>query len=135
MIIIQTIITVLMCMVAIFFGLYLAVIVLTPFELIWRGWRHGDNSGFSFTPVVEMILIPLLILLSALSSGSAWYNHPLQVALWGFVAVIFAYGCFMVLTIFLSFVFNVLLYPSNNSKDGTAEHQTEDSGKDSSDKG
>ena len=106
-ILIQTIITVLMCIVAFLFGLYLVWLVLImPFVLTWRAWRYDDRSGFSFTPVIEIVLLLTIILLSALSSGSAWYNHPLQVALWGFVAVVLAYVCFVV----LSFVWAGLFY-------------------------
>ena len=108
-------ITVLMCIVAVLFGLYLAWIVLAAFVVAWREWK-GDKSGFSFTPFVELILLPVIVLLSALSSGEAWYNHPLQVAKWGIVSVVFAYGCFMVLSFILGFIFNVLLIPFHNSK-------------------
>jgi hypothetical protein len=117
---IPTLITVLMCIVAILFGLYIAWTVLVPFEKAWRAWKYDDRSGFSFLPV-EVILLPLLILLSALSSGEAWYNHPLQVALWGIVAVVFMYGCFFVIW---CVVFS-LLGPFLNSKDGTVGHQTD----------
>jgi len=110
-----------MCIVAILFGLYLVWLALTPFALAWRAWKYDDRSSFSFIPFVEMVLLPVLILLSALSSGTAWYNHPLQVALWGILAVVCAYGCFTVLVIVLG---NLLMFFC--SKDGKTENQTED---------
>ena len=122
--IIQTIITVLMCIVAILFGLYLVWLVLTPFALAWRVWRYDDRSSFSFLPV-EVILLPLLILLSALSSGSAWYNHPLQVALWGFVAIIFAYAGFVVMAFVVEGVLYLLKKKCPCSEDLTESKTTE----------
>ena len=112
-----------MCIVAILFGLYLVSIVLAPISLKIDQRYFNGPSNRSFTPFVELVLLPVLILLSALSSGTAWYNHPLQVALWGIVAVIFAYGCYVVMAFVVEFVTNVIFSPP---KEGKTENQIED---------
>ncbi len=79
-----------LCMTAVLFGLKIAWNIFTPIVLARRSLSASTDkpSGVSLVPLVEIVLMLLLILLSALSSGTAWFNHPMQVLLWGSVTIV-----------------------------------------------
>lgn len=99
-------ITAIMYIVGALFGLKIVWNIFTPIVLARRSLAEatGQKSGISMAPFVEVILLILLIILSALSDRSAWFHHPKQVALWGLVVVIGSYVCFVVLGICLGWV-------------------------------
>jgi hypothetical protein len=90
-------VTVMMCIVALYFGLKLAWNILLPVGLFRQALQSPPNtSGSSLCVHLEIILLLALILLSTVrsglawyyNSGLAWYDHPLRIALWGSVAVV-----------------------------------------------
>lgn len=98
-------ITAIMCIVAVLLGLKIVWNILTPFELFRRALSSSPDakpSGISMAPFVEIILLLVLIIFSALSSGSAWYNRPLKIALWGIVAIVSSYILLVILTYVLA---------------------------------
>lgn len=92
--------------VAAIFGLKILWNVFTPFVLARRTLLSaGDKPiGISMAPFVEVALLLLLIVLSALSAGSAWFNRPKEVALWGVVVIVSSYVLFVVLGICLGWL-------------------------------
>ena len=102
----QTMITTIMCMVAVLFGLKIIWNIFTPVVLARRSLLATTDkpTGISMAPFVEVVLLVVLILLSALSNGSAWFNHPLQVALWGGVIIVGSYVLFVVFGIGLGWL-------------------------------
>ena len=100
-------ITGIMFVVAILFGLKIAWNIFTPIALAWGAFKNRESKtgGVSLMPFVEIVLLLVLILLSALSHGSAWFHRPPQVALWGVVAIVGSY----VLLVTLGFCFGWLV--------------------------
>jgi len=80
--------------------------ILTPCALAWELFKRGGNKTRSMTmmPFVEIALLLMMILLSALSDGTAWFNHPTQVAVWGGVIIVGSYVLFVVLGVALGWL-------------------------------
>jgi len=85
-----------MSIAAFLFGVKIIWNIGVPFELARFAFR-GNTSSISMLPFVEIFLLLVLVLLSAFSSGSAWFNRPMQVALWGSVAIVGSYVLFFIL--------------------------------------
>ena len=90
-----------MCIVGVLFEMKIVWNIFTPIVLARRSLRAPTEkpTGISMAPFVEIALLLLLILVSALSDGSAWFNHPTQVALWGGMTILGSYILFVVLGI------------------------------------
>ena len=95
------IILIIMSMVAVLFGLKIIWNIFTPVILARRLLLATADkpTGISMAPFVEVVLLVVLILLSTFSNGSAWFYHPLQVALWGGVIIVGSYILFVALGI------------------------------------
>jgi len=99
-------ITAIMFIVAVLFGLKIAWNIFTPVVLARRSLSATTDkpTGISMAPFVEVVLLLVLILLSAFSGGSAWFHRPMQVALWGAMAIVGSYVLFAVLGVFLGWL-------------------------------
>ena len=78
---------------AVLFGLKIAWNIFTPVVLTRRALSAATNetSGISMAPLVEIALLLILLIFSAISSGEAWFNHPAKILLWGIVAIVGSY--------------------------------------------
>jgi len=96
-----------MCIFAFLFGVKIVWNITLTAALAWKEFRPTpyNRSGISIMPYVEFALLVVLVLLSAISSGSAWFNHPMQVASWGSMAIVGSY----ILSVVLGLPFGLLL--------------------------
>lgn len=82
-------------------GLKLLWNALTPVALAWEVMRgkRVKSSGISMALIVEILLFPLLILLSWLGGGGTghWYSDTRDVVLWGLGAIVGSYLIFYIL--------------------------------------
>jgi len=72
---------------------------LASFELV-TGYFLGSNAknrGILIMPYFEVYVLLLFLVISALSVGSAWYNRPWNVALWGSSSIVRSYILMVVL--------------------------------------
>ena len=95
-----------MALVGLLFILKLIWNALTPIELGRRALQSNDDSpsGISMAPLVEIGLLIFLIVLAAISKGTAWYNRPVQVALWGTIAILTSYALFVLLGVLTGWI-------------------------------
>jgi hypothetical protein len=79
-----------MCIVGVLFCSKIVWNIFTPIVLARRSLSVTSDkpSGVSMAPLVEIILLLILCLLAAFSSGTAWFNRPMQVLLWGSIAIV-----------------------------------------------
>jgi hypothetical protein len=91
------------------FGLKIVWNVLTPFALALRALKtSGKAKGISMVPFVEIGLLLLLFLLSAITNGTGLLHEPKMAALWGACAVVGSYVLFAVLGMIFGWLVSML---------------------------
>lgn len=96
----------LMSVVACLFRCKIVWNILVPVALAHRYLRATSDmtSGISMAPFVEIVLLFGLVIISAFSDGSAWFNRPIEVALLGILGIVASYLNFAVSGIILGWV-------------------------------
>ena len=101
---------------AILFGLKLVWNVGVPIELVLRQLKTPVKSGgISIMPAVEVVLLLLLTLLSAVSTGEGWIHSPKRVMVWGACAILASYALAYLVGMLLGWLVILLRRRQNKS--------------------
>jgi hypothetical protein len=84
--------------------------LIVPHELAWRGYKSDKNksSGLSLMPYLEIGLLLLVVLISAIAGKSDKLFNPKGLAVWGCVAIVVSYVHLVIAGMIVGWIVSIL---------------------------